>query len=361
LVISAANNYEPLTFLFKSNSSQSYSILLGFKSYNRYTPTWAPTTYTTIFDTNIYSFINSGAIYNIGTNNYSPIMNSNNITPKLLPSNKNNIVTYSPGYSIDQYTPRFKISLFIEGQNFPQIIFVKNLNDNSVTTYNLQDNNSTYIELKKSKYQIYSGTYYRNFDYSSKNMIPGEIVGNVILDSCTGLNISYSSMVIKCLRHSDGFHIGDYQVANNGSYVISNLDSNCMYDLILSDNSKIIEWKVSSYRYPNPYNSITTTIATIISTMIEYKFDHINISCSLDLSNKSYDAIYVYYSDLPLGDFSNAGVSQIDNQTYKIYNGNPLYNYYQFKIVYQGNYVLSDVININKNYNKIAIVGDYSV
>ena len=137
--------------------------------------------------------------------------------------------------------------------------FLEGCSDSDIIDVTLQFSNTSIRESINGIYTINniniddlkSMTYNNkteNFDllyYSNKT--PGYITGSVN-NSCDGTDFK-----IRVYRE-DGFFIGDYDIAENGSYEIPNLNVHSSYDVLLYDLNLAVETQVNSRRIPTAYS-----------------------------------------------------------------------------------------------------------
>ena len=142
----------------------------------------------------------------------------------------NNFSSFLEGYSdsdIIDVTLQFSNTSIRESINGVYTINNININDLKSITYN----NKT-----------------ENFDINyHTNMKPGYITGSVN-NSCDGTDFK-----IRVYRE-DGFFIGDYDIAENGTYEIPNLNVHSSYDVLLYDLNLAVETQVNSRRIPTAYS-----------------------------------------------------------------------------------------------------------
>ena len=140
------------------------------------------------------------------------------------------------------------ISGFIEGkQVFDSTIkfgFVSNIITQEISSIDYNINNINFDALSYIEYDNKKQLF--NIEYHT-NMKKGYITGSVN-NSCDGTDFK-----IRVYRE-DGFFIGDYDIAENGSYEIPNLNVHSSYDVLLYDLNLAVETQVNSRRVPTAYS-----------------------------------------------------------------------------------------------------------
>lgn len=148
------------------------------------------------------------------------------------------------------YSASNALSSFIEGSLLESHNIKITCSDNIISTTvphtyivpNININDIIQIE--------YPGGRVEKFDLNySMSKIKGYITGSVN-SSCEGTNFK-----IRVYRE-DGFFIGDYDIAENGSYEIPNLNVHSSYDVLLYDLNLAVETQVNSRRIPTAYSVI---------------------------------------------------------------------------------------------------------
>lgn len=139
------------------------------------------------------------------------------------------------------------ISGFIEGSYVDKLLTISLVYDS--TSFYTSSTDGTYTFNNINTYNVY-------LEYNGKrqvvskyntNMKKGYITGSVN-SSCDGTDFK-----IRVYRE-DGFFIGDYDIAENGSYEIPNLNVHSSYDVLLYDLNLAVETQVNSRRVPTAYS-----------------------------------------------------------------------------------------------------------
>lgn len=356
-----SRDYQTYEMLFKNNEAwSSTSILIGIKKYNRVYNAWSPSSFTNLGDTSIkyYSVGNTieyeanikefdvqtieinDRFKNFTIENYVSIINSK--------ENNFYINTINTGV----------YEVFIEGVASNKEVTIKFFNTNGVYEYGVTQLNGISHVNKQSKCQEYeisevSIPEYKRTIKPYTKMIRGYISGNINLSNC---DVHYSSLYMLCLRN-DGVKIGEYQVTSSYSYNIPNLDMNTKYNVILIDRNKDLEWIVSSYRSPAPYEEIE--LPSNIETLIYYSglnnSRHIKINLN-DYTKSDYFKIYYSNEEIDESKINTTPYfysTELDNNIDSYYNQGYIY----FAIVNIFNNLSSNIFtiaNISVPYNLTA-------
>lgn len=150
------------------------------------------------------------------------------------------------------------------------------------------------------KIYIHHNNYYRILKNDSPIMIRGYIGGTITLKDCA--NIPPGNQFILCFREYDNLLIGKYPVINS-TYNIPNLDINTFYNIILIDESRTVEWMVSSHRKPAPYdeNNIIQKVPSIINDISVRVSTRANSTRTISwtVTNNNYNYFIIYVSSEP--------------------------------------------------------------
>lgn len=222
--------------------------------------------------------------------------------PKLSGFTHKNYNNFSENEKIYKVGNDFNVNIeyFIEGTEDPNnMVFIKPINSiwgNQIISSNYPNKVHKLENIESSKrYEVYDLYGRSNIINKNQIMIKGFIEGNVVTSKCDP-NIKFH---ILCFSSDDHRFIGKYNVENN-LYHIPNLDCNNEYDIILVDESKILEQKVQSRRKAVAYNPVNSSLYTIIGADItEHDESYINIKLLYDKStlNNKIGKIRVYYSN----------------------------------------------------------------
>ena len=225
----------------------------------------------------------------------------NNI-PKLSGFTHKNYDNFSENEKIYKVSSDYNVNIeyFIEGTEDPNnIVFIKPINSiwgNQIISSNYPNKVHKLENIESSKrYEVYDLYGRSNIINKNQIMIKGFIEGSIVTSKCDP-NIKFHML---CFSSEDHKLIGKYNIENN-LYHIPNLDCNSEYDIILVDESKVLEQKVQSRRKPIAYNPVNERLYTIIDANItEHDESYINIKLLYDKSNlnNTIGKIRVYYSN----------------------------------------------------------------
>lgn len=298
---------------------------IGYKHYNRPTTAWSPLTVGAITDT----YIRNTGITNLpitvatypsphtASDNSSILYYKYTTTPMgpIIPFVNKQLTSSKTFSTLDIHLDessryRYNYSFFVEGRTDDVLVQIKNMKDNSVYGTTLKENETCYVDYTMfTDYKITvpndPNNYFKIIKPNDAIMIKGSITGTITLTGCT---VNPANMYIICLR-SDGIKIGEYNIDISNTYRIHNLNVNERYHIILVDKARTLEWMVSSYRKPLPYDElpeidvpeianayvISDSVIKILKWTfkqelpdVEYKIDYCNIyyGNTLDSSNK---------------------------------------------------------------------------
>lgn len=361
-IIDKSNNYnlDEIYVRNTANWTDSTSFYVGYKNYNRNNTSWRPISFNvglSLFNstTSIKSINFVGeTTYHQTSNKEVFVYKDNNSLNREIKEEYNIAYTLDNNYEYEfENNDTFNYNYFIEGMEFKE--------DNHIKIYDVFNNKTTYYKMNNLIESLYFADYKnmiisyngitKHVNKYSKNMIRGEIFGNINLKSCGDTN--YNDLEVRCYR-SDNVFIGTYPVNKNGQYNIPNLDYNDYYDIILIDKSKTIEWKVHSQRKPSLYSNdlpVEYEVKEIIGHQINKDIDSFKIRIYLDqLETTKYDKIIMYFSNEEIND-QNIIYLVPYTITGNSYNTDTIYKYYNFRVYYKDKFSSYYFMNDGEDYN----------
>lgn len=285
------SNYNLIDLLYRNTTvwNSGPDVLVGYKHYNRTITAWAPTRFGVISGlggaidntyikqiTDLSFSIQSIKYPNPHTDElntykiyYKDVIFKNNTPIYILPYNGSNTFTPNMSKHIDSTCYNYCYSFFVEGREDDVFVEVKCESNNSVKYTTILKNNEIYnatdsIESNYIIKLIGDPNNYFKIIKPDEEMIKGSITGTITLKSC---QVNTENLYVICLR-SDGIKIGEYPVSSTNTYRIHNLNVNERYHIILVDKARTLEWMVSSYRKPMPYDEIIEIVPPAVNGYI---------------------------------------------------------------------------------------------
>lgn len=138
---------------------------------------------------------------------------------------------------IEGYTDR-KYRIYNKAQNYILLEGVEDYEYNGIN-YDYFDEYEIHDLVNGQRYPLYK-----------HEMVKGFIAGSVNLKNC---GVKSVDLKVYCYRNDNSRLIGVYDLNDDGTYSIPNLDVNSYYDIIFKDQNRKIENISSSYRKPKSY------------------------------------------------------------------------------------------------------------
>lgn len=380
-------NLKELLFRNTAAWTSGPNFMYGYKHYDRTISKWSPISvvltgaggysdiyikYTSIDVTNI-TIENpiSNSLYNtIKYDNAYPEYTIN--TPIINNVTKYNI-TVNTNINLhinNQIISTYEYSFFVEGREDDVLVEVTSIaNADNKYAVVLKENET--FNAARSVYGDYiirsidnKLNYSKIIKINEPPMVKGSITGTITLKSC---QVNPENLYVMCLR-SDGQKIGEYQVSSTNTYRIHNLNIHDRYHIILIDKARTLEWMVSSYRKPMPYddyieidtvepiNGYIITDGTL--KILKWNFD----LSEVELSQVKVNYINIYYGDtiinnnlIPLGYIMTYGKS-IDLTSHYLNN----FKYYIIETVYRNKTKKSNIITNDALVNIAKFTSEYN-
>lgn len=139
---------------------------------------------------------------------------------------------------------------FIEGYTDRKFQIVNRVKDyilySGIEDYEIQNIEIGYID----EFEIHDLVNDQRYPLYTHEMVKGYIGGSVNLKNC---GVKFVDMKVYCYRNDNSRLIGVYDLNEDGTYTIPNLDVNSFYDIVFKDQNRKIENISSSYRNPKAY------------------------------------------------------------------------------------------------------------
>lgn len=380
------SKYELVDLLYRNtaNWTSGSNFLIGYKHYSRPTTSWSPENISVssadIFkNTYIKYFAGARYTWDIYENPHTDSTFSNisyyngpallSDTPHIVPPNIYNH-TYNTNMNIHLNSStyyNYNYLFFVEGREDDVFVDVTSLTHDNLTYRTILKGNETLTvtNVIEGDYIVKvmndPNNYFKLIKVNDPPMIKGSITGTVTLKSC---QVNPENLYVICLR-SDGIKIGEYPVSSTNTYRIHNLNVNERYHIILVDKARTLEWMVSSYRKPLPYDDIIESDAIDIinayvisdgilnilkweldTSILENKYDYINIYCGNTIINNQLKRDTIIKTNGLSFDLTNS-----------FYND---YKYYVIETVYKNKTKKSNIVTNNAVANITKFTSEYN-
>lgn len=142
------------------------------------------------------------------------------------------------------------LSGFIEGYT-DRNYRIYNINSDAILLDGIEDYYYNGLDVNYiDEYYILDLVNGTTYPVNKHEMVKGYIGGSVNLKNC---GVKFVDMKVYCYRNDNSRLIGVYDLNEDGTYTIPNLDVNSFYDIVFKDQNRKIENISSSYRNPKAY------------------------------------------------------------------------------------------------------------